>query len=320
MQLHHSAPLDLHASFAQDVAIGLAKTPKQIPPKYFYDQAGSLLFEEITRLDAYYLTRLERVILAQGLRDILALVPARVAVVEFGSGSADKTRAVLAALMARQGRLDYIPIDISSSAVAQYGQTLLAEFPDLHIQGMISDYPQAIQRLGGAAESPRLFLFLGSSLGNFTPEESVEFLGNVRAVMGKEDRFLLGADMAKDPAVLNAAYDDPQGVTARFNVNLLARINRELAGGFELSRFAHRAWYLPEHHRVEMHLESLEDQIVPVGARGISFRKGETIHTENSYKYTPPLLTTIVQQSGLVPLGQWSDERGWFTLNMLGPA
>lgn len=312
---------DSRGTFAEDVARGLAASPKSLPPKYFYDEQGSLLFEQITELEEYYLTRTEAGMLAAHGHDMLAAAGDPLTLVELGSGSSSKTRLLLDILAKRQARVDYVPIDISPTVVTEFGEQLLNDYPSLHIRGLICDYHQAMGELKSESHGRRLFLFLGSSMGNYTPQQAVRLLRVVREAMGPQDRLLLGLDLKKDAAVLRRAYDDAKGVTAAFNLNLLARINRELGGRFELERFRHKAFYNEEQGRVEMHLESLVSQLVPVNGlqRSFSFKNGETIHTENSYKFDRQGLQEILEPCALAIQRQWLDHRRWFSLNLIEP-
>ena len=313
---------DSRNSFLEDVARGLAAVPKTIPPKYFYDEKGSQLFEAITELEEYYPTRTEAAILGRWGDEMLDAAGEELTVVELGSGSSTKTRLLLDRLSARQSRVDYIPIDISPTVVTEFGERLLHDYPSLHIRGLICDYHRALGELQEHPAVRRLYLFLGSSMGNFTPVQAEALLTEIRAAMSPQDRLLLGLDLKKDPAVLERAYDDAKGVTAAFNLNLLERINRELGGRFDRERFRHLALYNAEHGRVEMHLESTVGQIVPVDAmhRSVSFYEGERIHTENSYKFDREQLERLLGQAGLALEHQWLDENGWFSLNMAAPA
>lgn len=312
---------DSRGTFAEDVARGLAASPKSLPPKYFYDEQGSLLFEQITELEEYYLTRTEAGMLAAHGHDMLAAAGDPLTLVELGSGSSSKTRLLLDILAKRQARVDYVPIDISPTVVTEFGEQLLNDYPSLHIRGLICDYHQAMGELKSESHGRRLFLFLGSSMGNYTPQQAVRLLRVVREAMGPQDRLLLGLDLKKEAAVLRRAYDDAKGVTAAFNLNLLARINRELGGRFELERFRHKAFYNEEQGRVEMHLESLVSQLVPVNGlqRSFSFKNGETIHTENSYKFDRQGLQEILEPCALAIQRQWLDHRRWFSLNLIEP-
>jgi L-histidine Nalpha-methyltransferase len=313
---------DLRQSFHDDVLRGLSSDPKTIPPKYFYDERGSQLFEAITGLEAYYLTRTEAAILAESAEEMLDAAGSGLTVVELGSGSSTKTRLLLDRLAARQERVDYIPIDISPTVVTEFGEQLLQDYPSLHIRGLICDYHRALGELKEQSYERKLFLFLGSSMGNFTPHQAVALLRVIRAAMGPQDTVLLGLDLKKDPGVLHRAYNDDEGITAAFNLNLLERINRELGGKFEVERFRHVSFYNEAQGRIEMHLESGVSQIVPIEAlgRSFSFRRGERIHTENSYKFDREQLERLLAQSGLALRRQWLDSRRWFALSLAGPA
>ena len=313
---------DLRKGFREDVLRGLTSEPKSIPPKYFYDERGSQLFEAITETEEYYPTRTEAGILAEHGEEMLDAAGTGLTVVELGSGSSTKTRLLLERLAARQPRVEYIPIDISPTVVTEFGEQLLADYPSLHIRGLICDYNRALGELKEPSEERRLFLFLGSSMGNFTPSQAAALLGVIREAMGPQDCLLLGLDLKKDPAVLHRAYNDAQGVTAAFNLNLLERINRELGGQFDLERFAHVAFYNAERGRIEMHLESRVSQIVPVEAfgRGFTFQAGERIHTENSYKFDRQQLQGLLSEARLALERQWLDAHQWFSLNLVRPA
>ena len=312
---------DAREDFRADVELGLSSSPKSIPPKYFYDEQGSRLFEQITRLEAYYPTRTEASILSDHGLEVIDAMGEAVTIVELGSGSSTKTRLLLDILAHRQQRVDYIPIDISPTVVTQFGEQLLADYPMLHIRGLICDYHQALDALKEEPGQRRLFLFLGSSLGNYHPHQATELLQEIRAAMADHDRLLLGLDLKKDPEVLHLAYNDPEGVTAAFNLNLLERINRELEGRFELERFAHKALYNLEEGRIEMYLESRMHQLVPIKAmeRSFTFRQGETIHTENSYKFDRQRLENILGQCDLKIERQFLDHRQWFSVNLIAP-
>ncbi|MFI5400405.1 MAG: L-histidine N(alpha)-methyltransferase [SAR324 cluster bacterium] len=312
-----------------EVERGLALSPKRLAPRFFYDEEGSRLFERITATPEYYPTRTEAALLRRyGAEIVLAALGREAApgtgaaptLVELGSGSSAKTRVLLDAYGAARP-LTYVPIDVSAEAVRSFGAALLRDYPALTIRGLVCDYRGAAEFLRAGPAGSRLFLFLGSSLGNYDPPDARDLLSLVRSAMGPRDRFLLGLDLKKDPALLHAAYNDAGGVTAAFNLNLLARINRELGGHFELERFAHVAFYDGTAGRIEMHLESLSDQVVRIDAIGRSygFRRGERLHTENSYKYGPADVHALLQGTGLTLLRQWQDDRQWFALSLLGP-
>jgi dimethylhistidine N-methyltransferase len=308
-------------AFARAVREGLRATPRRLPFQYFYDAAGSALFEQICRLPEYYLTRTEDAILRDHAAAMTAGWPEPPALIELGSGSAEKTRRLIAAALGRYGRLHYVPIDVSPDAVAASARQLVRAFPALRVTAYVGDYHASLAEAAAHVCSPKLVAFLGSSLGNYEPEAAASLLSAVSRVLGPDDRFLLGTDMAKDASVLEPAYDDAQGVTARFNRNLLVRINRELQADFSPDHFAHRATYRPDLGRVEMHLESLSDQVVTIpGCRlRVLFSRGETIHTENSHKYTPESLRALASLGGFAEESSWTDPRGWFRVQRWRP-
>lgn len=312
---------DARENFREDVERGLANHPKSLSPKYFYDKKGSRLFEQITELEAYYPTRTEASILSYYGTEILEAMGDAVTMVELGSGSSSKTRLLLDVLSGRQSRMDYVPIDISPTVVTEFGEQLLADYPSLHIRGLICDYHRGLNALHEDANQRRLFLFLGSSMGNFHPQQAVGLLRMIRTAMADKDRLLLGLDLKKAPEILNLAYNDPEGVTAAFNMNLLERINTELGGDFDLARFEHKAFYNAAEGRVELHLASRMAQIVPINAlgRGFTFREGETIHTENSYKFDREQVETILGESQLRIERQYTDSQRWFSVFMIAP-
>jgi L-histidine N-alpha-methyltransferase len=299
--------------FARAVREGLLGEPRSLPFPYFYDEIGSALFEQICRLPEYYLTRTEDSILARHAGEMVAARETP-ALVELGSGSAEKTRRLIAAALDRYGSLLYIPVDVSASAVEDSARHLCRLFPALHVSAFVGDYRDCLSEIAQRVRGPKIVVFLGSSLGNYDEPASLALLGMIAGVMGPEDRLLLGTDMAKDRSTLERAYDDSQGVTARFNLNMLHRINRELGADFATERFRHRAVYREDLGRVEMHLESLTEQTVriPVGDVTVSFRQGERIHTENSCKYTSEALAALARGSGFEAEAVWTDENRWF--------
>jgi len=309
------------AALARDVEAGLTASPKRLPCRYFYDAQGSLLFEEICELPEYYLTRTERAILLERAAEIVALFPEETALVELGSGSAAKTRLLIEAFLDRRPRLCYLPVDISPTILEDSSRALMAEYPRLDIEAIAATYEDGLARLQVETERRKLILWLGSNVRNLDRPEAARFLCQVNSTMTPWDRLLVGIDMRKDRAVLERAYDDAQGVTARFNLNLLARINTELGGGFDLSTFRHRAVYDEELGRVEMHLESVTAQRVRVEHLHleVDFEAGETIHTENSYKYSSAEIASLCRAAGLRVERQWSDAEGRFSLNLLAP-
>jgi dimethylhistidine N-methyltransferase len=305
---------------ASAVLAGLSSTPKRLPPWLFYDAAGSRLFDEITTRPEYYLTRTERGILAEHADAMIAQAAdgARLRITELGAGSADKTRLLLKAAAARQERVVYEPVDVSASALDAARERIEREIGGVVVTPRVMDYTHGNGRgLGlrrtGVGER-RLVLYIGSSIGNFDPPEAMRVLRRVRAGLNAGDGLLLGVDLVKDEATLLAAYDDVAGVTADFNLNLLARLNRELGAEFYLESFQHRAVWNEAESRIEMHLESRIAQKVWLGDLdlAVEFAEGETIHTENSYKYRPGQAEKILAEAGFAAAGSWTDERGWF--------
>ncbi len=301
-----------HAAFAADVLAGLAATPKRVPAKYFYDEAGSRLFERLTDVPEYYPTRTEIKILRDHAADIAKFIPEGSALIEFGSGSSRKARVLLRALPPLAA---YVPVDICAEMVAQEAAELRPDFPQLNVLPVTADICFPFDLPEQAREAAvRVGFFPGSTIGNFERHEAAAFLRNAANILGPGARLIIGADLVKPVEVLNAAYNDAQGVTADFNLNMLIRINRELGGNFKLDSFEHHAFYNRERHRVEMHLASLKRQKVKVAGETIEFRAGETIHTENSYKYTPELLGALARGVGWTPAAVWTDAREYFSI------
>jgi L-histidine N-alpha-methyltransferase len=308
-------------TFAEDVRAGLTAHPKVLYPKYFYDELGSRLFEAITALPEYYPTRAEAEILREHAGEISGFLSGPVRLVELGSGDGQKTRLLLEALIARQGNLEYLPIDISEAAVEASARVLLAAYPDLRVTAYVGEYQQALRAIRPLSPSlgRTLVLFLGSTLGNLDPEERPRLLRDVRGLLAPGDAFLLGVDLKKAEDVLIPAYDDPLGVTAAFNLNLLGRINRELGGAFDLASFRHRAVYNREAGRIEMHLESRRAQTVAIRSLGIevAFEEAETIHTESSYKFGRDQIAALAAETGFELRRTWTDSEGRFASNLL---
>jgi dimethylhistidine N-methyltransferase len=300
-------------SFERDVVRALTARPKHLECRWFYDEAGSKLFQEICELEEYYIPRAEREILDAHREELLSLSPKDALIVELGSGDSAKTRMIISSFHARYGRARYLPIDISESALEQSTRALLADFPRLEVQPYAGEYDGAVRHLREQMrEVPKLILFLGSNIGNFDRQQAARFLAELRRAMDSSDRLLLGIDRRKDRKILEPAYDDPRGVTARFNLNLLARINRELGGDFDLSAFAHRAEYQEAEGRIAMYLESLRSQSVRIGAQELRFDAGERIHTEYSYKYSDSEIEELAMQAGLQIVRRWTDAEGLF--------
>ena len=307
------------ADFLSEVLDGLSRPQKMLPCKFFYDARGARLFNEICRLPEYYPTRAEHSIIVERGAEIAALAGPGAAVIEFGSGSGTKTRALLDALKAPAA---YIAIDIARAALLASTRALARERPGLEVMAVCADYVARLDRLplmkGAAAR--RLGLFLGSTIGNFEADEAVDFLRTVCALLGPGGALLIGADLWKQREVLEAAYDDSRGVTADFNMNLLRRINRELGGNFDLGAFRHEAHCVDEARRVEMHLVSRVRQQVAIAGRCFFFEVGETIHTENSHKYSVEGFQAMARSAGFVPRQAWLDRAKRFSLHFLDVA
>ena len=306
---------------AGEVRRGLSEQPRSIHPRFFYDAAGSELFEEICRLPEYYQTRTEAGILMVIRHELARLLHGRFRLVELGSGSSTKTRHIIDAMLESGSGVEYVPIDISDSLEGGAG-SLAADYPGLTITGVVDTYERGLELVREMGGPPNLVVFLGSSLGNMSPDESASFLGMVRESMGPRDLFLVGLDMAKDSKTLEAAYNDQRGVTARFNMNVLARINRDLGANFSLTDFAHRAIYNGRDRRIEMYLRSKKDQTVDIPGAGIrvALTKDELIHTENSYKYTIPQIRSMATESGFRIERLWRDAGSKFALTLMSGA
>jgi dimethylhistidine N-methyltransferase len=291
-------------SFAADVLAGLTAKPKSLPPKYFYDAAGSALFERITQLPEYYPTRCELALLRDNAPAIASLFPQNCALIEFGSGSSKKARILLGAAATIEA---YIPVDISGDFLQQDAVLLRRDFPRLAVHPVIADFTKSFAIPPALAALPRVGFFPGSTIGNFERHEAAAFLRHAGDRLGPGAVLVIGVDLVKDPAILCPAYNDAEGVTAKFNLNLLARINRELGADFDLGTFEHHACYNREHNRIEMHLASTRRQKVRVNGKAVTFRAGETIHTENSYKYTLEAFEALARGAGWSTRKIWSD-------------
>jgi dimethylhistidine N-methyltransferase len=304
---------DRTSAFASDVLEGLTLQPKRLSPKYFYDVAGSELFEQITLLPEYYPTRTELAILRDRAKEIAAIVPKDAALVEFGAGSTTKVRRLL-------NECDfgaYVPVDISGDFLNAQARALREDFPNLDIYPVTADFTAPFALPAALKAMPKVGFFPGSTLGNFEPHEACEFLRSARKILGEGAQMIIGVDLEKDERVLYDAYNDAARVTARFNLNVLVRINRELGGNFDLSAFTHRAIYNRVRHRIEMHLVSRKAQAVRILGRGFAFRSGESIHTENSYKYSLDRFTALARGSGWRPTASWTDAEGMFSVHAL---
>ena len=303
---------------AVEVLNGLTDHPKTLSPWLFYDQAGSQLFEEITELPEYYVTRTERQILADHAEEIVTAAAGGrdLSMIELGAGTATKTGLLLNAAVGLQGSVTYYPIDVSESALEEARIRLEAELPEVTVEPIVADYTEGMRQNGASHTGRKLVLYIGSSIGNFSPADALEILRGVRAQLLPGDSLLLGTDMVKDVDTLLAAYDDAAGVTGRFNMNVLVRINRELEANFNPKLFRHRARWNEQHSRIEMHLESLLSQKVVLRALDMELRfaRGETIHTENSYKFTDERVVGLLKRAGFKLRQQWTDPNRWFTV------
>lgn len=308
------------SSFAEDVAAGLSSRPKSLPCIYFYDYEGSLLFEKICALPEYYLTRAEARILRDHSEEIISHVPRDSTLVELGCGSCVKTQYIIEEFLSKSDRLTYSPIDISRKMLKETSISLLETYDELEVIAVAAEYCEGLKKLGMRGGRPKLVLWLGSSIGNFDMTGAVSFIENMLRSMSPEDRLLIGFDLMKDREVLECAYNDAAGITARFNLNLLRRINRELGGEFDLGSFHHEAVYNESKSRIEMYLVSRRDQDVRIDVldRSYHFDCGERIHTENSHKFLPETIRTLAEKAGLRLIDQWSDDREYFSLVMFG--
>ena len=319
--IHQSISSNDQNGFTEDVRAGLTATPKTLKPKYLYDALGSLLFEAICLLPEYYLTRAETEIFERRAVEIVAQLPAPITVVELGSGSSIKTRLLIEAILARQPRLRYQPIDISETILEQSAKQLLEDYSGLRITAHAADYTRGIASIERKDGEKVLALLLGSNIGNYMPDEARELLRQIRNALRPGDGLLLGADLKKSRETLEAAYNDALNLTAAFSRNLLLRINRDLNADFDLRQFKHRAFFNEGQSRIEIHLVSLIEQKVNIRAAEsqpplqVEFKSGETIHTENSYKYDLEALAALAKATGFTPSRVWFDSGGRFSCN-----
>ncbi len=304
-------------AMALEVREGLSVMPKRLPAKLFYDELGSALFEQITELPEYYLTRTERSILERFAGEILQQAGASLTLVELGAGTASKTCILIEELLQRQSRALFYPIDVSPSALDEAMRQLGRQFPSLRVSPIVADYTGGVPALGRIS-GRKLVLYIGSSIGNFEPPHAVRILRRIRQALRPGDALLLGADFPKSPKILLPAYDDSQGITATFNKNILGRLNRELDADFNLDLFRHVALWNRRHSRMEIYLESLAVQsvFIPALDMDLSFEVGERIHTENSYKYTDEMIDSILRQSGFTLEQTWCDRKKWFGVHL----
>lgn len=312
---------DPRKGFIQDVGHGLNRVPKRLSSVYFYDEEGSRLFEEICDLPEYYLTRKEREILELYADDLMKAITTGAQLVELGSGSSSKTRILIEAGLRQFGSLRYSPIDVSEEMLSQTARLLQQKYESLQVEAYAGFYEFGLEQILQGHYSPKCIMWLGSSIGNLTREEATTFLSNIAAQLNASDHFLLGVDLRKSPDILEPAYDDAAGVTAQFNLNLLRRINDELGGEFDLRKFAHRARYDVHEGRIEMYLDSVENQDVIIKDLGqtVAFEEGEAILTEYSYKYSLEEIHTLAEASGFTVQQQWLDKEGLFSLSLFNP-
>jgi L-histidine Nalpha-methyltransferase len=311
---------DAAAAMAADVRAGLSASPKELSPKYFYDERGSQLFERITELEEYYPTRREREILTDRAAEIVAAAGRPATLVELGSGSAAKTRVLLSAMREAGCLRTYVPVDISEEITQDTARSLVEEYPGLEVRGLVCDFEEHLERIPDSA-GPRLIAFLGGTIGNLYPGERREFLTRIAALFGPEDQLLLGTDLVKGTERLEAAYDDSEGVTAEFNKNVLAVLNRELDADFDLDAFEHVARFDAREERMDIRLRSLVEQTVRLGELdlAVSFAAGEEMRTEISAKFTRERLECVYAETGLELSGWFTDAGGDFALSLARP-
>lgn len=306
-------------TLADEVRQGLTAPRKRLPCKYLYNPEGNALFEQICELPEYYLTRVETAILHSHAAQIIERCPSELTLIELGSGNSTKSRYLIESCLTRQQELTCYAIDISPAGLENGAQQLLHDYSRLRVVGVAAEFEQGLGYLATHASGPRLVAFLGSTIGNFAEEEIAQFFTMLHHYLRPVDRLLLGVDLIKDPAVLEAAYDDTQGITAKFNLNILTRLNRELSANFDLATFRHRAAWNHERSRIEMHLVSLRDQCVRIADLDlkIDFHQGETIHTENCYKYARSDMESLLTRHGFQVLDHFRDPRDQFCLFLI---
>ena len=305
----------IEKSFADEISVSLSEPDKYINPKFFYDHHGSQLFEQICTLPEYYPTRTEIKILKDLKKELTHFIDNSFKIVELGSGSSTKTRLILDVFRQFNGRIDYFPIDISE-ILTESSEILLNNHPNLHITGIIDTYEEGLDFIEKYDNKKNLILFLGSSFGNFTPTDGKVFLDKINTIMKSNDLFLIGLDLVKDKQVLEAAYNDKKGITAKFNLNVLSRINDELDADFDLDNFKHYAIYNENKQRIEMYLKSLVTQNVTIGKSNLSFtlNKNELIHTEYSHKYTLLQIKEIMKKTNFHIQQIWTDDREFYAV------
>ncbi len=315
MPLHDAYQHQEADGFKQDVLTGLASLPKSIPPKYFYDERGSQLFAEICRQPEYYLTNSEVKILQENAEEMADRIGPGALFIEYGSGASEKIRILLNAL---QDMVAYVPVDISKEYLQQATQKLAVDYPQFKILPVYADYTHefALPPIAAAIDATKVVFLPGSTVGNLEPMDARALLESIRTVVQPHGFLLIGVDVTKEKHILDCAYNDAAGVTAEFNKNLLSRINRELDGSFDLDTFLHRAFFNQDLNRIEMHLVSEKDQFVSVANQRFRFHKGESIHTENSYKYPLEEFRQLAAQAGMKRVAYWLDSQGWFSVQL----
>ena len=313
--------LETRNALLREVRRGLLRRPRSLAPWMFYDAHGSRLFERITTLPEYYPARTERNIFANFAEAIITTAragrPESLRLVELGAGCATKTGILLDAIVRMQGEVLYMPVDISSDALDVACESIASALPEVHVEPLVANYvtyPPQLEPLDGTT----LAMYIGSSIGNFSPQEARTILRNLGSQLRAGDALLLGTDMVKDESTLVAAYDDGEGVTAAFNLNILHRLNRELSADFDPANFCHRAVWNRVASRIEMHLESMRDHLVRIASAQLNlhFAKGETIHTENSYKFTQQAIRILLEDAGFDVEQTWMDNRGWYAVTL----
>ncbi len=310
-----SDTLQVNADFLDDVLSGLRREQKELPSKYFYDEKGSRLFDQITETAEYYPTRTEEALMRQHGTEMVESIGPKTLLVELGSGSSAKTQILLRKLSAVAA---YIPIDISAAYLETVAVNLRKQHPGITIVPLAADYTQVLTLPTAGIEYDRIVVYFpGSTIGNFTPLEAAAFLSDVRTLIGSDGGLLIGVDLVKDTQVLEAAYNDAAGITAQFNLNLLSRINIELGADFDVASFRHRAVFNETEHRIEMHLVSSTSQTVHIGDDCFLFEAGESIYTESSYKYTVESFTNLVSRAGFTWVQTWKDNQAYFSVHFL---
>lgn len=312
---------DTVAKMRRDVRAGLLASPKELAPKYFYDEQGSQLFEQITELPEYYPTRAERTILVERATEIVAGAGAPRTLVELGSGSATKTRHLLSAMRDAGCLRTYVPVDISEEITHDTAESLVEEYPGLAVRGLVCDFEHHLERIPDGDGDGRLVAFLGGTIGNLYPEARRDFLGRISGLLGPADSLLLGTDLVKDHARLEAAYDDAEGVTAEFNKNVLRVLNRELGADFDLERFEHVARYDATEARMDIRLRSIADQTIRLEELdlAVEFAAGEEMRTEISAKFTRERLEAVYAEAGMAMSGWFTDPAGDYALSLARP-